>query len=499
MTPFSILLKAQLKNQYNTGKNGSLSGLGAMLVIQALLIFCGLAYGSFMLDDGFPADSLFQLLGGDAILIMLFGVFAFHAIFSHNKDDDMLKALPIKAGTVSAVRWTVFLISQYVYSLAFLITLFLLVNATQNALWYFHLLSILCAICFPLLPSALGALLGYGMKKISLHHQSQQQMENLLNVLLVILLIAGAFLFETISTTRNMDPIVHHILFAVDWMATGIGSQDVSACIAAVLMHAGIFVLVLFPLSRRISRLPLSQEAQHAKSHTEMHVRSSLQALLHLFLHESFRDAGLWFSQHSSLLLMAVMSALLFANKDLLSILPGKDASSVFTNILVILLFFIHAGVEPASAFAKDKDQMWILLSMPIDPSNILFARVLSSIASSIPFSAVCMITLAYRWHLETGMLVMGLLILVISCINTALISLYFFLRYPSFAKGKLNRAVLMAMLVSYAVYILEAVFLVRGQIDLVISISLLALAGMGTLLFTQGRKLFGRIGMRSL
>ena len=142
-----------------------------------------------------PTAPVVQLLGGDSILIMLFGAFAFHAVFSRHKDDDMLKAMPIKAGTVNAVRWTVFLSSQYVYSLAFLITLFLLVNSSQNAPWHLHLLSVLCAICFPLLPSALGALVGYGMRKASLHHRSQQRMENLLNILLVILMIAGAFLF----------------------------------------------------------------------------------------------------------------------------------------------------------------------------------------------------------------------------------------------------------------------------------------------------------------
>ena len=59
MTQFGILLKVQLKNQYNTGKNGSLSGIGALLAVQALLIFCGAGFaGSFMLDDGFfTADS----------------------------------------------------------------------------------------------------------------------------------------------------------------------------------------------------------------------------------------------------------------------------------------------------------------------------------------------------------------------------------------------------------------------------------------------------------
>lgn len=499
MTQFGILLKVQLKNQYNTGKNGSLSGIGALLVVQALLIFCGLAYGSFMLDDGFPADSLFQLLGGDSILIMLFGVFAFHAVFSRRKDDDMLKAMPIKAGTVNAVRWTVFLISQYVYSLAFLITLFLLVNSSQNAPWHFHLLSVLCAICFPLLPSALGALVGYGMRKASLHHRSQQRMENLLNILLVILMIAGAFLFETISTTQNMDPIVHRILFVIDWMADGIGCQDASACIAAILIHAGGCILLLFGLSDRVAKMPVSTGSIDTQADAKTHVRSPLQALLHLFLKESFRDAGLWFSHHSSLLMMAVMSALLFANRDLLTIIPAKDDASSFINILIILLFFTHSSMDLASAFASDQEQMWILLSMPIDPSDILFSRLCASIASSIPFSAACMMVLAVRWHMETGMCGYALLTMITACVNTAMISLYFFLRYPSFAKGRLTRALLTSMAVSYAVYIVEALMLASGRLDLAISISLLFLAGMGALLFTRGRKLFGKIGIRSL
>ena len=54
-------------------------------------------------------------------------------------------------------------------------------------------------------------------------------------------------------------------------------------------------------------------------------------------------------------------------------------------------------------------------------------------------------------------------------------------------------------MAVSYAVYIVEALVLASGRLDLAISVSLLFLAGMGALLFTKGRQLFGKIGMRSL
>ena len=168
-------------------------------------------------------------------------------------------------------------------------------------------------------------------------------------------------------------------------------------------------------------------------------------------------------------------------------------------NILIILLFFTHSSMDLASAFASDQEQIWILLSMPIDPSDILFSRLCASIASSIPFSAACMMVLAVRWHVETGMFGYALLTMITACVNTAMISLYFFLRYPSFAKGRLTRALLTSMAVSYAVYIVEALMLASGRLDLAISISLLFLAGMGALLFTKGRQLFGKIGMRSL
>ena len=124
---------------------------------------------------------------------------------------------------------------------------------------------------------------------------------------------------------------------------------------------------------------------------------------------------------------------------------------------------------------------------------------VFGMICEELGLLIACMMVLAVRWHVETGMFGYALLTMITACVNTAMISLYFFLRYPSFAKGRLTRALLTSMAVSYAVYIVEALMLASGRLDLAISISLLFLAGMGALLFTKGRQLFGKIGMRSL
>ena len=110
------------------------------------------------------------------------GIYKSQGILFEAKDNDILFSLPIDKSKIFFIRMFKLLVFQIMYNSTFILPAFIVYIFFENPGVNFYIISFLMLILIPIIPTVLGATIGYIVKAISARFKSKKIVQTVLSI-----------------------------------------------------------------------------------------------------------------------------------------------------------------------------------------------------------------------------------------------------------------------------------------------------------------------------
>ncbi len=428
-------------NRLNKKKAGK--GKTALYVLLALYIvacmffwvgsmFMGIAQPLIKVGLGWLVLALAALM---CIAISFVGsIFMTQKQIFEAKDNDLLMSMPIPPSYILATRMFLILMSNLLFSVLILIPAFVVYcmyipQVTAPMIIIFVLEFLLT----PFLSTALSCICGWVVALISARMRRKNLISTVLSIgLLLIYLYINfnlqKYAMKLIAAGSALAAAISKSLPPAYFFGTAIDQSS----FLAILYYAGWclipFVVVYYLLSKSFIRIATSNRGNVRVKYKEKALKtSSLRTAL------IKKELGRFFSLPMYILncsLGAVMAlvgagALVIKGGSLLTMFEG--AAQIGGDLIAliacgILCFMISMNDITAPSISLEGKTLWILKSLPINPKDVFYAKVMASLIITIPPTVVSAVAV---WAVLGLDFALGLFVVLAPTVLQVFISLF--------------------------------------------------------------------------
>ena len=448
-----LLIKSKLAAlidalSYGAGKKSKkkLSGVGLILLFAFIAVSTMASLGSFfwLLCDGVQAGSMepwtvFGMAISYAFLFCIIGsVFAVKVLIFESKDNDLLLSMPIPTKYIFISRMVVLFIINFALESLVLIPCTILYAAMVGFSIEGVVNLILVSLLLPFFVLTLSTLVAWLISEIT----SRTKHKNAVTIILYLAILVSylAFTATTSASGATVSADVYKSTFIFWWSATAITNGSFLSLLWFALVSLIPALITFVLLDKAFIRIITTSKSANKKKYTGNRAKSSStyftllkKELLKFFTSPSYvMNAGV-----GSIMCVIFSIYIATLSGDILPIVgvPGFEwTENLFGPAVVIVCAFIGgmSFVSAPSISLEDK-QLWILHSCPINPKDVLMAKLSCHLIVCAPLTLVSAAILCIAYKINVGMSILVLLTVFVCVLFSDYVGLFFGLKFPKF------------------------------------------------------------------
>ncbi len=401
-----IRLRAMLGAISGKGKDGKTrtASRGRLILFAFLYLYIAAAF-VFMFGAVAFGMSLSMIPGSERMYFGMFSLIAFSFIFLFSifetkgelfdcKDNEILLAMPIPAGSIVISRILTVLIYNYVESALVLIPAIAVFLISGGSPLYALVGGGLALLGIPLIATSLASGVGYIVAVVSHRMKNKTLVTTVLSAAFLIAYFVLYFSFLG-SDVPESDAIV----IPENPIITAIGSfccLDPLAVVIFILLTVFTSVLAYRLITRNyLAIITDSRGVKKNVYHREaLASRSALSAVTRKELRRFFSSSTYMLNSAMGLIMLVLLAGYaLFERETLLSAvdmlsaeLPMITKDGILPPVAITAIIFISAtNTISAAALSLEGKSLWILRSMPIPARTVLLGKALVHLIVTTP------------------------------------------------------------------------------------------------------------------
>ena len=417
---FTKLLGLRIQSVFRGSgkKTGDGKGIGfkifiGVMIAYAALCFIGIfgVYFGRLADSFVDADSGFAYFSMVSVIMISIGfvttVFAAQSQIFEAKDNDLLTSMPIPVRYILLTRIITLLIIEFAESLVIGIEAVVIYRffAPVSAGGYWIML--LEVVGLNLITASISSLFGLILAAIT----SKVHRKALVTTVATLVIAAGFFMlinkgenylnymldvdnYDENAAVVSIDNIMSHDMYPFYCFGKGVEDGSIKYCLIFMSMSAVVFIATVFILSPFFLRITATKKGQLRKKYSpdDNRERSVASTLLHKEMRRFFTNASYMLNTGIGLIvLLGGAIALIVGKNKILELITNYKyiGSHIGMFIIFIELFFCAINVISAPSISLEGESLWICKTIPVNPSDILIAKVRAHIIICMPFVVI--------------------------------------------------------------------------------------------------------------
>ncbi|MCD4826749.1 MAG: hypothetical protein K8Q99_03060 [Acholeplasmataceae bacterium] len=321
------------------------------------------------------------------------------------KDYEILTPLPIHSRKIFISKIVVLLIM--LYTINFVITLPIMFS-------YFYwngfsilglLFYIIGLICIPLIPFMLMSMASLGISLLT----SKMRHSKIMTLILLIIVVLGIMVLSFSMNDATVNPLTGQIdLFAnitkyylpFKWFNNAVYSNSYLDMLYIIGSHSILFIVYIYFIeklaaftNKRGIRSNIKYKQKNITYQEKTVVRSLVEKEFKKFINSTLYalNSGI------GLVFMIVLSvASLFFKADIQSYFTAEFGVVLSLEYIVLALFAFMIGLTytPAVSLSLEGENLWILKSLPIKASTVMYSKIVFNLILVIPIALISIMML---------------------------------------------------------------------------------------------------------
>ncbi len=442
--------------------------LGGMLVFYAGMVAYGLIlFGATEIIPVYLA-TVISLLG------FIFSVFRAGPWLFSNKAYEMQIVLPVPPSAIIISRFLTLYITDMIISVLSTLSVVAVCLMTGGFDLWFYIAMILGSFILPLLPMTLSMLIGTGIYAIT----ARMRQKNIMQILFSMTFLVLYFIFvqnlngtdeELMGDITEMMLSVKSIYLPASWFGEGV-LGNIPMYLLFVGSSVGVFAIFAYTVGKIFRKVCTALSSQSAKRNYVMKKQKSVSVFRACF----FREIKRYFSYPLYVMntlvgfIMAILLPILliFSQTEdfLLTIMLLSDLIALLAPFVVGMM--LNISPTSASAFSIEGKEFWLIQSLPIQPKDIVNAKLAVNLIFSIPSGIISATVIAFVLRPSVPYLLWLYVVSLICAVFGSVAGLWVNMKTPVLTWDnvaqvvKQNKSILFMMLIGFASSILPLVAL---------------------------------------
>ncbi len=335
-----------------------------------------------------------------SLLMLAFGLFKTAQTLFSAKGYDLLCSLPIRTERIVASRFLQLYLSDMGLSLLVMVPGCAVMGWMTRPGLTFYLGGLLSAVCMPVLPLLLSALIGTAIAAISSRMKRKVLAEIALTIALVVGVLAGSFgmaavpeeslsLAALFSLADTLGRLIGRIYPPAEWLGMAMAEEKIGViCLYAAISLLGMAGLVMLtsrvfhPICRRLH----STSARHDYRMGTLEQKGLMRALWQRELRRYFASSVYVTNTIVGPIMGAIMAAaLLIAGAD--AVIPAIPLPIDVRGLIPVVIAMAFTLMPPtAVSISMEGKPYWIVRSLPISRKQLMDAKLLLTLSLMAPF-----------------------------------------------------------------------------------------------------------------
>lgn len=442
MKHFRTLLKVHLLGIFKTQKNhNTLLVLGLTCF---LLLFFGLTYGAtlymYFSHVGDKPYAFPIMLGISFIFATIYGVMTVKNSLFNNKDQELLMKLPIQYQTIISVKVLTILIESLGAIILFSIPSLLITLFSKSMSLPGFLVSLFLMISLSLLATGLAVLLGFIYSQLRARLPFSGKIFGIITALLIFFFtyIYIRFMMSSFTLEGNGQlEIIKNIILVPPfaWITRVILDESFIMTLLIFIIALALVAAMVVLFAKTYKKLNTLLNASRREKVKELNNKkeSPIKALVRKDLIKLFKSPNYLINSAFLSLIIIVGLVMILLNQDYIKEVM-KVTEIIPQGLLLPVAFVFMAGSSQMSAItiSMERDQFWILKTLPVPTKTIILAKAIPQIIiSMIPLVLITLVGLILLPEFSPVLLITSLLVGIIWCIGNALMGVLINLNYP--------------------------------------------------------------------
>ncbi|MDD7679362.1 MAG: hypothetical protein PUJ06_02535 [Stecheria intestinalis] len=445
MKHFWILIRAQLCNQLQTSRKGKVRSPWVSLLAGAMIMaYLSISYSFGLYDSLDPSQyglGLQFLVCLGTVLLLAYGISWSKEMVFGFRDFDFLMSLPLQEQENVASKLFSFLLMALYYGCSFLLPGVIIYGVKAHAAAGFYLPALAGMLMQPVIPAVISSLLGWMIYRLSNGRKHADLVRNAVQMVLFLLFMAigmlmgrsdGAAFAARAGTLIRLLPVSNLYV-----------SRAVRGSVLPVAAMIGIETAALFLFLRLCSRAVLKAGAAGNQGYHDSHFRLKRSAAHRASSALLRRDLSSWAANATYMLNTGFGQILLFGGSIYLAFrMRGSSLSELDPDLALLqpmagsliisaCSLIVHSTCTTGVSISLEGRRLWILKSIPVSAESILFSKVRANLVVALPLAMSSLLILMLAFHQPGMMLLMGIVVLILAGLFTAMSGMAVNLRYP--------------------------------------------------------------------
>jgi ABC-2 type transport system permease protein len=454
----SRLIKLQLGNNFSfkrffgfdIKKNKAKGILIIGAIIYAFIALTG-TFGYLFFDLGKflnQANQVHILLSFSAVYTIGFTVLTVllraSGYLFYYKDYEILAPLPIHSRKIFISKLTVLL--MMIYAINLVVTLPIMFSFFYwNGFNIISLLLYIVGLIFiPLVPFMIISIISLGISLLT----SKMKHSKIITLILMIGVLLGIMALSFSMNDTQVNPLTGQIdIFAnmtkyylpFKWFNNAVYSNSFLDLAYIVGSHGILFIIYIYfveKLAEFTNKRGIRSHIKYKQKDISYQEKTVVRSLVEKEFKKFFNSTLYALNSGVGLILMIVMSiASLFFKADIEMYFTQEFGVGLSAELIIMTLFAFMIGLTytPAVSLSMEGKNLWILKSLPIKASKIMYAKIVFNLVLVLPITIISLVMLGISLQISILNIFLLMLLLISFAIMTSCMQSVINLYLPKF------------------------------------------------------------------
>ena len=505
------LIKATLSSdmslfKYKSKSEKKSSRIGFLLFITIVIFVSIYGYAQMFMEPlsnmhvEYILLTLFVLL--TSVLTLIEGIYKTSSLIFNCKDDNLLLSLPISKSTVLFIRIFKFYLFELLYNSLFLAPAMLVYATHVNVGITYWIVCIIALFLLPIIPIIISCLIGGFISQASSKFKGKNIAQIILITIFLLVMLYISFNLKSVmnniaSNATSINDFITKLYYPAGAYINLVTNFNVLELLLFIIIHIVLFLVMIMILSNVYFKINTRVKAVNVLNNSTDYKTKSHSKIVSLIKKEfnRFINTPVFVTNAAFGLVIHVVLCILICFKfdDLGGILSQYEIQITMEQLRSYIPVVSFALICVASLMSSITSSMislegksfTILKTLPVNPSMIIFSKVLTAIIIMLPFIFIGNIILFIKFSFSIFEILIITLASIVIPLVAETIGIIINLKYPKMDAENDTEVVKQSISTTIAVFIgmfltaMTIFLLVKGvmnnlNIDLLIFVGLL-------------------------
>lgn len=457
MSNLALLLKINGINEFGinkiktSNKKDKNKIIGIVLLISIGVV--ALAYYIFTMCF-YLSDVLLQVNQMELLLVMGFMGGILFTLFTslykassylfEAKDFDMLISLPIKESTILASKISMMIISNYLYSLAFIIIPAIVYFIKVDTSVTFFLYLIILFLGAPLIPIVISSIISFLLGNISskIRHKNLAMVGG--SLVLIIIYMVSVMQIESIAknileNSTSIMNAINKIYPPAYYFVDALKNNNITSLGIYLILSLVPFLIFIAVFSKGFKKINSRMNEKYKVKNFKLDKFNTSKPTIALLKKEISRYLSSYIyvlntSFGMILLLIGTIGILVFGIDKINELLAMNniDMNLLKPQIILVFVFVIATTCTTYCSISLEGKSLWILKSSPVEELDIFKAKILMNLLLNLPISVLSFLLIGIKLKFDVAFLAIMVGTIVALCILVSVAGLLINLYFPN-------------------------------------------------------------------